>query len=113
MIAIVPATTPTITMPRTTSENGPTACVLMKPKVPNIPGQNLSTIEKKMMSEAPLPRPLSVICSPSHMTKMAPAVSTVTICSLNPNPGLMTAFSSEDVKSAKPHPCTAASTTVA
>ena len=101
-----------MTMPSTTNENGPTACVLMKPKVLKMPGQNRSTIEKKMISEAPLPRPLSVICSPSHITKIAPVVSTVTICSLNPNPGLSTALSNDDVKSANPQPCIAARTTV-
>ena len=100
-------------MPRTTSENGPTAWVLMKPNVPKIPGQKRSTIEKKMISDAPLPRPRSVICSPSHITNIAPVVRTRTICSLNPNPGLTTAFSSEDVNSANPHPCTAARITVA
>ena len=112
-MAIVPATTATITMPRMTSENGPTAWVLMKPKVPKMPGQNRSTIEKKMINEAPLPNPLSVICSPSHITNIAPVVSTRTICSLNPIPGFRTALSSEDVKSANPQPCTAASITVA
>ena len=85
----------------------------MKPKVPKIPGQNRSTIEKKMISDAPLPRPLSVICSPSHITKIAPAVRTVTIWILKPNPGLTTALSSDDVKRANPQPCTAARITVA
>ena len=28
----------------------------------------------KMMSEIPLPMPCSVICSPSHMTSVVPAV---------------------------------------
>ena len=110
--AIVPATTATITMPSTTSEKGPTACVFTKPKVPKIPGQNRSTIEKKMISDAPLPKPRSVICSPSHMTNIAPVVRTSTICSLNPNPGFTTAFSSEAVNSANPQPCTTARTTV-
>ena len=67
-----------------------------------MPGQNLSMIEKKMMSEAPLPSPRSVICSPSHITKIAPAVRKSTVCTMNPNPGRITAFCSDDVKSAKP-----------
>jgi hypothetical protein len=40
------------------------------------PGQNRSMIEKKISSEAPLPRPRSVICSPSHMTNIAPVTGT-------------------------------------
>ena len=37
-----------------------------------MPGQMRSTIEKKIIKLAPLPMPRSVICSPSHMTKIAP-----------------------------------------
>ncbi len=110
--AMVPATTPTMTMPSTTSEKGPTACVFTKPRVLMIPGQNLSTIEKKMISDAPFPSPLSVICSPSHITNSAPVVRTSTIWSLKPKPGLTTASWRDDVKSANPHPCTTARTTV-
>ena len=32
-----------------------------------------------MMSEMPLPMPRSVICSPSHMSSMVPAVSAITV----------------------------------
>ncbi len=104
VIAIVPATTATMTKPSMIRENGPIACVVTNLNVSRMPGQKRSTIEKKMMSEAPLPRPRSVICSPSHMTKIAPVVRNRTICSLNMKPGVMTAFWSDDVNSAKPHP---------
>ena len=112
VIATVAATTATITRPSTISENGPITCVVMNLNVSKMPGQNRSTIEKKMISEAPLPSPRSVICSPSHMTKIAPVVRNSTIWTLKPNPGLITAFSSDDVNSAKPHACTTASATV-
>ena len=39
-----------------------------------MPGQMRSTIEKKIRSDAPLPTPRSVICSPSHITNIAPVV---------------------------------------
>jgi hypothetical protein len=65
--------------------------VLTNPNVCTIPGQNRSTIEKKMRSEAPLPRPRSVICSPSHITKSAPVVRNSTICRMKPEPGVGTA----------------------
>ena len=46
-----------------------------------MPGQIRSTIEKKIIRHAPLPRPRSVICSPSHMTNIAPVVRTNAIWS--------------------------------
>ena len=39
----------------------------------------LATIPAKMIREMPLPTPLSLICSPSHIRKAVPAVSTSTI----------------------------------
>jgi hypothetical protein len=72
-----------------------------------------STIEKKMISDAPLPSPRSVICSPSHITNTAPVVRKNAICSLKANPGVATAPWSDSVNRAKPHPSTAARNTVA
>ncbi len=46
-----------------------------------IPGHNRSRIENVISRLIPLPMPRSVICSPSHITKMAPVVSTTTIVS--------------------------------
>ena len=38
---------------------------------------SLSIIPTKMISEIPLPIPRSVICSPSHIIKMVPAVISI------------------------------------
>ena len=85
----------------------------MKLKVLKMPGQNPSTIEKKMISEAPLPSPRSVICSPSHITNMAPQVRNSAIWALNQKPGIATAPGSDSVNNPKPQPWMMASTTVA
>ena len=45
-------------------------------------------IEKKISRLIPLPMPRSVICSPSHMTKIAPVVSVTTMMSRDAKPGL-------------------------
>lgn len=74
--------------------------MLTKPKALPIDGMNRSTIEKKISSEAPLPRPRSVICSPSHMTKSAPVVRKSTICRVKLVPGFTTAPVTPAVKSA-------------
>ena len=42
----------------------------------------------KMMIEMPLPRPRSVICSPSHIRNMVPVTSVVTVVMRNIRPGL-------------------------
>ena len=47
-------------------------------------------IEKKIISDIPLPTPRSVICSPSHMTKTPPTVRTITVEKTNPIPGSRT-----------------------
>ena len=43
-----------------------------------------------MMSEIPFPIPRSVICSPSHMMRIVPAVWVIIVMSSNPNPGWAT-----------------------
>jgi hypothetical protein len=43
----------------------------------------------KMMMEMPLPRPRSVICSPSHIRNMVPVTSVVTQVTRNIMPGSM------------------------
>ncbi len=48
---------------------------------PKIAEGRRTTIPAKMMSEIPLPMPLSVICSPSHMMKIVPVVSVRTVSS--------------------------------
>jgi len=113
VIATTPATTPSITAVIARSERSETAPVLRKPNASRIPGRKRSTIEKKIRREAPLPRPRSVICSPSHITKSAPVVRKSTIWSVNAVPGRTTAPCTPAVKSAYPYPCTAARPTVA
>ena len=46
-----------------------------------------ATIPAKMMSDIPLPMPRSVICSPSHMMNVVPAVSVSTVIRRKPQPG--------------------------
>ena len=74
MIATVAATTMIMITISTTSLSGASAPVVTKFSVWKMPGQIRSTIEKKIRRLAPLPMPRSVICSPSHMTKIAPVV---------------------------------------
>ena len=75
-------------------------------------GAVIPSIEKKIRSDAPLPTPRSVICSPSHMTKIAPVVRKSVISMRKPNPGFRTAPCSDSVNSAKPYACTIAMPTV-
>jgi len=60
-------------------------------------------IEKKISKLAPLPIPRSVICSPSHITKMPPVDRVSTVVSRKPHPGDATAPGSCSVKSAYPY----------
>ncbi len=77
-------------------------------------GQKRSTIEKKIISDAPLPSPRSVICSPSHITNIAPVVRKKRHLQLEAEARVRhRALQRLSVKSANPHACTAASATVA
>ena len=53
---------------------------------PKIAEGRRTTIPAKMMSEIPLPTPLSVICSPSHMMKIVPVVRVRTVRSTKLKP---------------------------
>ncbi|MNY47123.1 hypothetical protein D3C86_1823650 [compost metagenome] len=44
----------------------------------------------KIRIEMPLPKPRSVICSPSHIKNMVPAVKLTTAVIRNPKPGVKT-----------------------
>ncbi len=44
------------------------------------------TMPAKISSEMPLPMPRSVICSPSHITKMVPVVSVIIVVRMKPQP---------------------------
>ncbi len=46
-----------------------------------------ATIPVKMISEIPFPIPRSVICSPSHMMRIVPAVWVIIVMSSNTGPG--------------------------
>ncbi len=52
-----------------------------------LPGQRRSRIENVMSRLMPLPMPRSVICSPSHITKIAPVVSVTTMMRREAKPG--------------------------
>ncbi len=80
---------------------GETTLPLMSEMSCSIPGQSRSRIEKVMRRLIPLPMPRSVICSPSHMTKMAPTVSVTTITIRETKFGLATAPGIDSVKSVK------------
>ena len=47
-----------------------------------------ATIPAMMISEMPLPIPRSVICSPIHIRNIVPAVTVITVITINPGPGL-------------------------
>ncbi len=102
--ATVSATTATIT-PSTAMSLG---IVMLEPEVVSssivrmASGQMRSMIEKKISRLAPLPRPRSVICSPSHMTKTPPVLSVSTVVMRKPNPGSATALGRLSVNTAKP-----------
>ena len=49
-----------------------------------------ATMPAKISREMPLPMPRSVICSPSHITKMEPVDRVKAHSSLKPIPGMMT-----------------------
>ena len=48
----------------------------------------LSTMPMKMMNEMPLPIPLLVICSPSHMIKTVPVVRLTAVTKVNMGPAI-------------------------
>ena len=104
--------TPIMTAPSITKPAMVMTPCLTKSKVRKIPGHIPWMIEKKMRRLMPFPIPRSVICSPNHITKMAPVVSVSIVMNRNPQPGLTTAPASDSVKIAKPYACPAASTTV-
>ena len=103
--AMVMATTAAMTatrMARNRTTPGPlTTPVRMNCSSWSAPGQSRSRIENVMSRLIPLPMPRSVICSPSHMTKMAPVVSVTTMISREARPGLATAPGIDSVKRAK------------
>ena len=105
---------PTITAAQK-SRNTISVMMLMVPSVslPQISWQadgSLAMIPAKMISEIPLPIPCSLICSPSHMRKAVPAVSTMTITMTENTSVLMRACLNSPIVT--PIACTTARATV-
>ncbi len=73
---------------------------------------NPAAMPAKMMIEMPLPRPRSVICSPSHMRNMVPVTSVVTVVMRNISPGSSTSPACDSSAIEMPVPWNSASTSV-
>ena len=71
-----------------------------------------ATMPAKMMIEMPLPRPRSVICSPSHIRNMVPVTSDTTVMKRNPGPGSSTSPGCASSATAMPTAWKVASATV-
>ena len=56
----------------------------------------------KMMSEMPLPTPRAVICSPSHIRKMVPPTSVITVVMRKNQPGSSTTLPAPSSPTAMP-----------
>ena len=63
-----------------------------------------ATIPEKIIREIPLPIPLCVICSPSHIKNIVPATIVVTVETLKKIPGFITRFTEDSKPTAKPYP---------
>ena len=87
---------------------------------PVLPNSNVVTkalgisakIPEKIINEIPLPIPLCVICSPSHIKKIVPATIVVTVEILKNIPGLITKSADDYNPTANPYPCIVANKTV-
>ena len=51
-----------------------------------------ATIPEKIIRDIPLPTPLKVICSPSHIKKVVPATNEIVVIILKDKPGSTTMF---------------------
>ena len=74
----------------TSAVSGFIAPVRTSSSVPPIACGSPAAIPAKMMIEMPLPRPRSVICSPSHIRNIVPVTSVVTVMKRNSRPGSST-----------------------
>ena len=61
-----------------------------------------ATIPAKIINEIPLPIPLCVICSPSHIKKIVPATIVVTVEILKNKPGFITKLAEDSNPTDKP-----------
>ena len=101
VIATTAAITPTRMARNATAPSAVTTPVCTNWSSCSAPGQSRSRMEKVMSRLIPLPMPRSVICSPSHITKIAPAVRVTTMMSRDAKPGSGIAPGMDSVKSAK------------
>ena len=64
--------------------------IVVADKAPVLPNSNVeakargisATIPENIINDIPLPIPLCVICSPSHIKKMVPATNVITVVNL-------------------------------
>ena len=70
--------------------------------VPAMAEGSCATMPDKMISEMPLPMPRDVICSPSHIRKMVPPVSVITVEMRKNQPGSATTLPAPSSPSAMP-----------
>ena len=63
-----------------------------------------ATIPENIINDIPLPIPLCVICSPSHIRNIVPATIVVTVEILKNAPGLITKLADDSNPTAKPYP---------
>ena len=63
-----------------------------------------ATIPEKIIKEIPLPTPLNVICSPSHIKKVVPATKDIVVINLKLIPGSLTKLPAFSKPTATPYP---------
>ena len=101
-----------ITMPNNTSASAALISpVRTSSNVPPMAAGKPATIPARMIIEIPLPRPRSVICSPSHIRNIVPATNVMVATNTNCGPGAITTPWFWNAMAAEA-PCTAASSTV-
>ena len=97
-IDTTPPVTPTMTATSTRRETTPISPTIMASQVRTTALGKPSIMEKKMRSDIPFPIPCSVICSPSHITKIPPTVRVTTVLIVKTRPEVTTAPSIEPTK---------------
>ena len=83
--------------------------MLIKPVRPNskVKAKALgisATIPEKIINEIPLPTPLKVICSPSHIKNVVPATKDIVVIILKLIPGSITKFPAFSKPTETPYP---------
>ena len=71
-----------------------------------------ATIPEKIINEIPLPIPLLVTCSPSHMRNTVPPTRVIVVDILKNSPGSVTICPADSRPTEIPYPCKIASITV-